>query len=124
MNILFQIQLGFQAPGQAAKQQWRVITSDAIAPLSSEHSNHRSTFSVKSSWKPLAEAERDNARGRQGERFYSTTSPATLWNEEWTLKSRLSVGDADYAEITFLRRAFDNVTEAQIGQIASICLLH
>ena len=42
----------------------------------------------------------------------------------WTLKSRLSVVDADYVEITFLRRARENVTKAQIGQTVSICLLH
>lgn len=43
MNILFQIQAGFQAPGQAAQQQqYAVITSDAIAALPSRTHSLRS----------------------------------------------------------------------------------
>lgn len=51
MNILFQIQPGFQAPGQAAQQQqYTVITGDAIATLASR------THSLRSFWDTLTAA--------------------------------------------------------------------
>ncbi len=74
MNILFQIQLCFQAPGQAANNNsvsLRVMLSLCSPPTT--ETTDKNIFSVKSLWKPFTVAqwvEQDNKQRCQGERFY------------------------------------------------------
>lgn len=79
MNILFQIQLCFQAPGQATHNNSVSLPAmlSFCSPQTTE-TTEGNIFSAKSLWKPF------NVVGwvEQDTRFYLTKSPAILWNEE------------------------------------------
>lgn len=80
------------------RQQYCVITSDAITLLT--ETADRNVFSVKSLWKLLVVTHWYRARQQttlQDQKFFS--SPSQGW--ERIPKSRFSVVNVDYKEITF-----------------------
>lgn len=113
----------FSCTWAGGAQQYFVITGDVITGLPSDGN----IISVKPLWKRSVVAQRGRGRRQttlQGREALFNNISSNNVKPGWTLKSRLSVVDRDYLEITFLYTSLcDNVTKAELEETVSVCYM-